>query len=201
MALYNKDGSVYRLDGPNPAMKGQSIWTKFIVHNMKWQPEYKEDGTILVPLESDLSLEPRTQTEIFLDELSQKPQEIKESEPVIERKIEIKEDSKKKIIKQNDIDKTFVYCLPAKTKEKVDNLYGDVFKTVQYENPTSFESVILSQTDMSLEMWSDVMFQKETILYPKNGDKRWWKIAETSPKMGGWIIKAIPSQDQPSFEG
>lgn len=214
MTLYNKDGSIYKLSGPNPAMKDQSIWTKFIVHNMKWKPEYREDGTVILPLESDLSLEPRTQTEVFLDELSKTNSENKQStetilqdkienqEFSISNKVEIREDKAKRKIKSNDteIEKTFIYCLPAQIKEKKDKLYGDVFKTIQYENPTSFEAVVLSQSDLNIEMWSDVFFNKETILYPKNGDKRWWKISEVVPKLGGWIITGIPSQDQPSFE-
>jgi len=199
MTLYNKDGSIYTLSSPNPAMKNQHVWTKFVVHNMKWKPEYKEDGTVILPLQSDLSLSPKTQTEVFLDELSaSKEPEPEPQKPLIEKKSEIKEDPKQKTI---DIEKTFIYCLPANIKEKVDNLYGDVFKVIQYENPTSFEAVILSQSDMSIKMWSDITFKKGSILYPKNGDKRWWKINETSPKMGGWIIDGIPSQDQPSFEG
>ena len=158
MTLYNKDGSIYTLSSPNPAMKNQHVWTKFVVHNMKWKPEYKEDGTVILPLQSDLSLSPKTQTEVFLDELSaSKEPEPEPQKPLIEKKSEIKEDPKQKTI---DIEKTFIYCLPANIKEKVDNLYGDVFKVIQYENPTSFEAVILSQSDMSIKMWSDITFKK-----------------------------------------
>lgn len=202
MTLYNKDGSVYRLNGPNPIMKEQQIWNKFVVHNMKWRPEYKDDGTVIMPLESDLSLSPRTQTEVFLDELSKSKETDPEViTPIIEKKIEIREAPKEKSKLGAGIEKTFVYCLPAIIKEKTDNLYGDIFKLIQYDKPTSFEAVILSQSDMSIEMWSSVTFEKGSILYPKNNDKRWWKINETFSKMEGWIIKAIPSQDQPSFEG
>ena len=199
MTLYNKDGSVYKLSAPNPIIKDQQIWTKFVVHNMKWRPEYKEDGTAISPIEEDFAQEIKSQAELFLDELTTS-KEDDSAEKIIEQKIEIKEDEKQKTIKSNEIEKTFIYCLPAKLKEKVDNLYGDTFKTISYDNPTSFESVILSQNDMIIEMWSEIKYEKETILYPKNGDKRWWKISEITPKLGGWIIKGIPSQDQPSFE-
>lgn len=197
MTLYNKDGSIYKLSAPNPVMKEQEIWTKFIVHNMKWKPEYKEDGSVVMPIESDISLEPKTQSEIFLDELSSSKEEIV---PIVEKKIEIKEDTNKIIKPKDKIDKVFVYCLPAIIKEKQDDLYGDVFRVIEYQDPTSFEAVILSHNDMGIEMWSSVKFGEESILYPKNGDKRWWKVVETTPKLGGWIIKGMLSQDQPSFE-
>jgi hypothetical protein len=198
MTLYNKDGSIYKLSAPNPIMKEQQIWSKFVVHNMKWKPEYREDGTVVLPLESDLSLEPKTQTEIFLSELTDSKEEKKPE--VTPEPIEPVSKVEKSINTKNDIKKTFIYCLPANIKEKKDNLYGEIFKKLEYEKPTSFEAVIISQGDMLIEMWSDVYFEQGSILYPRNGDKRWWKINEVSPKLGGWIIKGLPSQDQPSFE-
>ena len=56
MTLYHKDGSVYKLIAPNPAMKEQNIWSAFSVHNMTWKPEFKEDGTIVMPMGSDFEL-------------------------------------------------------------------------------------------------------------------------------------------------
>jgi len=200
MTLYNKDGSVFKLSTPNPVMKDQKIWTGFTVHNMEWKPEVKEDGTAVLPLDSDFSLN-KTQSEIFLDELNQTKDLKPDPEQIFERKIEEKEDKIKKE-KQNktDIEKTFVYCLPATIRETKDELYGDIIKTIQYDKPTSLEAVILSQTDMTMEMWTETNFGEGSILYPKNGDKRWWKIQTSQTKLGGWILKCIMSQDQPSFD-
>ena len=40
--LKNKDGTPYKLSGPNPMMKNQEVWGNFIVHNMEWEEEKSE---------------------------------------------------------------------------------------------------------------------------------------------------------------
>ena len=37
--IKNKDGSTFKLRGPNPLMKEQDQWEKFITHNFGWKPE------------------------------------------------------------------------------------------------------------------------------------------------------------------
>ena len=39
MAIKNKDGSVYRLNGPNPMMTNQVLWKDFKRHNLKYSVE------------------------------------------------------------------------------------------------------------------------------------------------------------------
>ena len=194
MTLYNKDGSVYKLIAPNPAMKEQNIWSAFSVHNMTWKPEFKEDGTMVMPMGSDFELSEKNQGAIFLDELDSS--KISENEF---KKENIKVNKKEQELKPS-IEKTFIYCLPAIIREKKDDLYGDVYKTIQYEKPTSFEAVILTQNDLFMELWTDSSFGEGSILYPKNGDKRWWKVQDKEQKVGGWILKSVPSQNQPSFD-
>jgi hypothetical protein len=41
---------------------------------------------------------------------------------------------------------------------------------------------------------------KESVIYPKTGEKRWWKIQEIEEKTGGWLMIALPSNYTPSFE-
>jgi hypothetical protein len=202
MTLYNKDGTVYKLDGPNPVMKNQDVWSDFTIHNMNWKSEVQPDKGAKLPRPQ--KKEVKTQSESFVEELEstkvtkqpdqeQVPKEeerVVESEPI---------DYDKSVISE-EIVKTFIHCLPATTIEKKDSLYGDVSSRVQYNNKTSFEAVILNQTDMSIEMWSEVVFQKGSILYPKNGDKRWWRIQNYYPKLGGHVIQAVPSLEQPYFE-
>lgn len=215
MTLYNKDGSIYKLSAPNPVMKDQEIWSEFVVHNMKWNPEFQEDGsTTVLPVESDFEI---NRNSSFLDELDIAKKEVESSEKAEKEAVKMASDIEEPVlpIKKEpkkeahnfssssstiDIKKTFTYCLPAVIREKQDSLYGDVYKTIQYESPTSFESVIISQNDMFLELWSETFFREGSILYPKNGDKRWWKIQSFEPKLGGWLMRAAPSQDQPSFE-
>ena len=37
MAIKNKDGSDYKLNGPNPHMKNQLLWDHFELHNMNFE--------------------------------------------------------------------------------------------------------------------------------------------------------------------
>lgn len=204
MTLYNKDGTVYKLDGPNPIMKTQDFWEEFSVHNMKWKTEvHKDKGGQNVSYAP--KKEPKTQSEVFLDELESSKNVNLDTSTVNEKK---KEEEKKEPSHisastqsaEAGIEKTFVHCLPASIKEKKDSLYGDVSLRISYGNKTSFEAVILNQGDMTIEMWSEAFFEKGSILYPRNGDKRWWKVQEVYPKLGGYVIRSVPSQDQPYFE-
>jgi len=200
--LLNKDGSVYRLSGPNPVMKDQKIWADFVTHNMKWNPEVGKDNTVVKPHESDFFVK-----ESFLDALEAAKEEIKVTENVLEasspevRTPMVQHDPKNDIVDQEQIEKTFIHCLPAKIQERRDALYGDVYKTVKYGSPLSFEAVVISHTDFSFEIWTDTdRIDQGSILYPKTGYKRWWKVQDKSKKENGWILKSIPSDYQPSFD-
>jgi hypothetical protein len=232
MALYNKDGSVYTLSGPNPAMKEQDIWGDFVLHNMKWNSEKYKDTMDLKPVKSDIKVK-----ESFLQELEktkpektkvvgkviensveqnstieekvsqvyetpqQAPQESIEETKIYERKVEVHQD-KQRIEEETkpEFEKTFIHCLPATIRVKKDDLYGDVFKTVQYGSPTSFEGIVLVQEDLFVKIWTDAFqIDKGSILYPKANFKRWWKVNEVESKAKGWILTCMPSDYQPSF--
>jgi hypothetical protein len=210
MTLYNKDGSTYKLSSPNPVMKDQNKWSHFIVHNMEWKPEVKEDGTVVTPLGSDFEVksdffqeldEAKENLEKQLQSITEEPaQTVPTPKEPVAQSINITKQNKIKDSDASDVEKTFVYCLPAEIKEKKDKLYGDVFKTIQYKDPTSFEAVIISQSDMFIEIWSSVSFDQGSILYPRNGDKRWWRVQSQESKVGGWLMRATPSDHQPSFD-
>lgn len=214
MTLYNKDGSVYKLSGPNPAMEAQDVWDGFTLHNMSWDSEIKEDSTVVIPKKSDFDLKDN-----FVTELERTKPEIKivvpksdktplqkaptpPAEEKIERKTVVIEDAKRKEQDQKpEIEKDFIHFLPATVKNKIDNLYGESYKTVQYGSPSSFEGVILVQEDFNLVVWTDV--NKVTIgsvLYPKTMFKRWWRVNSSEPKEGGFLLTCVPSDYQPSFD-
>ena len=195
MALKNKDGTPYSLQKPNPVMKNQSLWKgeKFILHNMKWQTETQEDNTEIEPIHSDITVK-----DDFVAELA----ESKKEEPVFERKAIVQEDTQRiQEEKKEEIEKTFIHCLPAVMKTKIDDLYGDVIQTIKYESPTSFEGVILKDTDMVFEVWTDTdKFGIGSVLYPKSNNKRWWKIKKKEKKADGYLLTCLPSDHQPSFD-
>jgi hypothetical protein len=196
MALKNKDGSVYRLRGPNPVMKSQELWTGFVTHNMKWEGEKAEDTNRISPIISDFEVR-----DTFLSALDKARDEIKVVEKPPERKPIVQADTKKVEEEKNTIEKIFIHCLPANIKERKDFLYGETYKTIQYGKPTSFEGVILDQQDLSMEIWTDYAeVSIESVLYPKTGYRRWWKVQDKTQKGGGWVLMLSPSSYQPSFD-
>lgn len=211
MTLYNKDGSVYRLNGPNPAMETQDVWDGFTVHNMKWDAEIQKDNTEVVPNKSDFAIKDsfvaeleKTKPEIKI--VSPKPNNIpiqKSSETVVERKTVVHEDvQKKEEDSKPEIEKDFIHFLPAIVRTKKDDLYGEVYKSIQYGSPSSFEGVILVQEDFNLVVWTDIDKVTEgSVLYPKTMFKRWWQVKNIEKKQGGYLLSCIPSNYQPSFQG
>lgn len=220
MALYNKDGSVYRLSSPNPVMKQQSLWNDFVVHNMTWKHEISEDKRVISPLppksfvqDSFLGALKTAKDEIKVVEMQSfvepkvvEMQPIEQNEPIKEEINVIEKHISEEIvhsdsIRHEEIEKIFVYCLPAQIRERRDSLYNESYKTIKYENPTSFEAVVISQDDFLFKIWTD--FDKigvGSVLYPKTQYKRWWRVQEKIQKNNGWILTSLPSDFQPSFE-
>lgn len=198
MALKNKDGTPYTLQKPNPIMKNQSLWIgeNYQLHNMKWQSETQEDQTKIEPIKTDLVIK-----DDFISELSD-TKENKDEAAVFERKTVVHEDKQRKEEEtKSEVEKTFIHCLPAIVKTKIDDLYGDVIKTVKYEEPISFEGVVLLNTDLSFEVWTDTeKISLGSILYPKTNTKRWWRVKNKINKANGWLLQCTPSDYQPSFD-
>lgn len=223
MALYNKDGTLYRLQGPNPIMKTQVMWTNFVLHNMKWDAEKAEDLNPIVPSQPTIKV-----SESFISELEvvqpeikvvesvsdlptteHKPQEIKVTETKsetatieVEPQPQTQKSEPPKVSRQEDeIEKIFIHVLPATIKTKKDHLYGDSYQTIQYLKPTSFEGVILEHNDIFFRVWTDTnQFQEGSILYPKMQIKRWWRVQEIINQAGGYTLLCMPSDYQPSFD-
>ena len=211
MTLRNKDGTVYKLAAPNPVMKSQNLWEGYTLHNMAWDPEKAEDNSVVNPISTGLS-----GRESFFESLDRAKQEMLEALPkpeikvvevnkpeikVVETKPEKTPAPTKTLETDSSIEKTFIHALPARIRERKDSLYDDVYQTIQYDKPTSFEGVILSFEDLVFEVWTNsIQLGVGSIIYPKNNSKRWWRVQKTIAKSGGWIMFCIPSDEQPSFD-
>lgn len=183
------------------------MWDGFKVHNMQWEEEKAEDTNKVAPIVSDFDVR-----DTFLAALDKAKVDIKvvETKPEIptpqvdriERKAIVKPDPQKEAeTSDSGIEKVFIHCLPAYLRERRDALYGDSYKTIQYGKPTSFEGVILQQSDLAIEVWTDTdQISIGSVLYPKMGYKRWWRVQEKTQKGGGWVLMAMPSDHQPSFD-
>ena len=227
MTLRNKDGTVYKLSAPNPAMKSQELWNEFKVHNMQWEGEKAEDTTTVNPLASDFDVQDTflealdkakiakpeikvVETKPEIKVVETKPEiKVMETKPIeqppvekIERKPLVQPDVKQEEAEVNsEIDKIFIHVLPAFMRERKDSLYGDSYKTIQYGKPTSFEGVMLTQEDLYIEVWTDSdKIGVGSVLFPRTNFKRWWRVQEKTEKAGGWVLTAMPSDYQPSFD-
>jgi hypothetical protein len=215
MALKNKDGSVYRLRGPNPILKDQKLWESFQTHNMHWQGDTSPDGSELQAIKTDFQVrnnflddldqaaaEQEAQiTEIKVVETLKKPETIK----VTENRVVEAPAPENIVAKAIDVSKIFIHCLPAVISDKKDAVYGDNYQTIKYNKPFSFEGVLLDQSDLTFKFWTQAddftnQIQQGSIVYPKINQRRWWRVQTKVEKTGGWIITGHPSDYQPHFD-
>lgn len=217
MAIFNKDGKVYILNGPNPLVKKQENWdhSKLVFHNFNWQDVKIKNSSKPNKIKSDIETvkkvpistpEPTSQV---LEKKEQNKQENQENQEVIEKSFDLP------YIKY----KVLSYCLPAILEKRTDKFYGESWTRIKYGKKFVFPSVVIDASDFSIEFWtSDPRDQitENSIIYPftyevhnqqtDSYDKvpydeyRWWKVTEKEKKQeGGWLFKAIPSENQPDF--
>jgi hypothetical protein len=199
MAVYKKDGSVYKLTGPNILMFTQDNWGTFTTHNLKNLSNFKIESNIShVVLGSKKELKLPEQPKI----IEEKP-EIKfteknnQKEPVVAEQPKFIQKPKNEY---EDFDKTIMHCALAKMEEKKDSLYGDVAVKVKFIEKFTFESIVLSLNDFTLIFWT--MLDKLTIgsiLYPQDDSKRWWEIKEIESVPGGYKVICVFTRNTPSF--
>ncbi len=187
MVIKNKDGSEYKLSKPNPHMKNQLLWDSFELHNMNFE---NIKGLIKKNKVEIKKIEIEEAEEIEVEEkVKAEVKEVKVEEVKVEEKEEI------------SVKKTLIYCLPARIKVHEDILYGEIKKIITYDKKFKFEAVILNITDIGMDIWTNaVVIEKESILYPQNFDKRWWKVNSISSKFDGKILSCVLSSMTPSFE-
>ena len=188
--LKNKDGTPYKLAHPNPVMTSQTLWDEFKIHNMKWTSEKDEIKQEII--EKPLSF---TSKETFISALDEAKAEEPFQRDVVHEDLQRKEE----IEEENGLEKVFIHLLPAIIREKKDSLYGETYKTIQYEKPTSFEGIVLEEADLEIKIWTEISVSLGSIIYPRLGSKRWWKIQTKDEIEGGWVLIGVPSSHQPSF--
>jgi len=175
-------------------MKDQDTWKKdeeIELHNCKW------GETILNP------------PQIVLKPLVKEPalsEELPVEEPDEEYEVETPEPEASKLPKAIDKKIVIIYCLPTVVKIIKDELYGDERETTNYGNKFTFEGIIVSRTDLTLQFWTTIQLTKGSVVFPskyktgiKFGGYRWWSVTNTEAKTGGFITHCVPSNVQPDF--
>lgn len=203
MTVKNKDGTSYRLRGPNPIMKDQNRWdrSQLTFHNLRWNGVTIPDEAIVKPFESDFN-GPDAPT-VVQDE------EPGFTDPYINGPVlEIKTETIQAPVGQpqppakvpDSIPRIVVWCLPATIREKKDALYGDVQRTIQYGVKFTFEAVVVENGFMDYTIWTTVGHITEgSVIFPQSEDRRWWRVQKIDPKTGGYLIFCTMSEFQPDF--
>jgi len=197
MVIKNKNGTVFKLRGPNPLMKKQKSWDDnedFILHNCEWDNETLEDHGGVVVEKSDFNVKSDLQAE---EPIKEEPIKIKEKIDNAPKSESTSYEPQKTFQLENKIK---IHCLPLITTEHHDELYDEIRKSQQYGSKFLFEGIIINQNDFSLIFWSDIKkMEKGSIVYPQTKEKRWWKITKKEPKGWGFIFTTTPSDIQPDF--
>ena len=184
MAIKNKDGTVFKISGPNPLMNDQTLWDGFTKHNFEWTEEIDKEN----------------KTKSFEIKQNKEDVEFEEKKLVVEiEEPKIIEENKeqKKIFDHKTIQ---CFCLPAKIIEKKDELYEEAYQRVEYLDKFIFDTVVIEKSDIYLKFWTMEKITKNSIVYPKNKDKRWWKVSDQKEAPMGFIHTAMVSDYTPSFE-
>jgi len=172
--LKNKDGSDFKLSGPNPLMADQTFWGKFILHN--------KVGNLI--FEKDPKIRPKPISPIRKEE----PKEIKEEIVEVVTKTQFIPNS------------TEIWCLPASFKEYKDGLTQDMHKKIRYGKKFKFPGVIRETKEVYIILWCNTKAVSEgSIIYPRNQETQWWRVQETKPENNGYLVYATITDYHPDF--
>jgi hypothetical protein len=194
MVLRRKDGTDYKISGPNPIMKSQSLWDDEVkLHNMTYSDVVtsRTVADVPIPVEECYANADTEPTEaVYPDLQSIAAEEIQvRARPVNISNIEV---PKRKILQ---MPKQLAYCLPAYEQE--DPVYGE--KKLVYGIKFKIDVLVLYATDVESHLWTAAGgVTVKSIVFLTN-DYRWWMVTEMVPKDGGWWIKGVPSSITPSF--
>lgn len=196
MAVYKKDGSVYKLNGPNHLMIEQEKWGSFVTHNMKNLSNLKMESNI-----SHVVLGNKKQIEVKEENIKtiiEQPVEVEEKKEEIVSNF-IEKESKEKEYFEN-YNKTIMHCALAKLEEIKDVLYNDTYIKKKYVDSFTFECIILSVNDFTMIFWTKLeKLAVGSIVYPQNDSKRWWEIKEIESVPGGYKIVCVITKNTLAF--
>jgi hypothetical protein len=221
MAIFNKEGKVYKISEPNPLVKQQEVWNPsgLVFHNFEWD-EVKMTGSQRIKSKkpTPVIVEPPPEQTV---PPPPKPEPAARSEPVADPRPEpapIPQTDDKEYDMPYIKHKVLSYCLPARLESKTDKLYGESWKRVKYGKKLIFPSVVIEATDFALSFWTsdpDEKITERSIVYPfayeihnqstdhydrvPYDEYRWWKVTGKERKEGGWLFATIPSDVQPDF--
>ena len=214
MVIHKKDGSVFKLNGPNEIMFTQEVWNSFKTHNLSNLSNCKMESNIPHVIlgkkkivEEKKIIEPIKEVvveeivvEIVLAEILVVEIALGVA-LVVEHleKVKIVED-KKKTNEFDNFKKTIMHCALAKKVEVKDDLYGETVLKVKFIDKFTFESIVMNKNDFVLIFWTKLdNLTIGSVLYPQDDSKRWWEVREIEDVPGGHKITCCITRNTPAF--
>jgi len=212
MPIKNKDGTVYKLRGPNPLMTQQVEWDAANVRmfNIGHKSEVviderspvKEAQENVVNISEELNLVPNKESKIVpAKQFIQEIQEIQETQVEPEEKpvvLSVNPKTARSLKERKEV----YFCAPCVGyKIHDDDFYGQSYKTVQFGDQFMFDAITIDQSDFQLQIWCIRELTKDSIIYRKDpeGGERWWRISKSEPKSDGHLVLADISDLNPDF--
>lgn len=218
MAIKNKDGSVYKLRGPNPLMKEQSQWNRNNIRffNLGHKSETVKDdhnpieafNENVLDIGEMLDLKPNPPTKTipaakFIEEAKKftpEPVVDPEPKPVLVPVINVSPEVAR-IIKERGVK---YHCAPqVSVKTHTDKLYSNTYTTPVYGDQFVFDAIVLDESDLEIQIWSLKHIPDGSIFYQKAKDSlwegRWWRTTTSEPKTGGFTTLGHVSDVNPDF--
>lgn len=219
MAIRRKDGSIYKVSGPNKLMITQNHWNEdeeFVLHNFDRSVEstFEQPKEIVVPQKIELivpELKPTASpsTVIHLEPpkpieptntLDDFPDQIILTKPTQQPKSESIDPSKTSKYRKGQ--RSLIYCLPAEKRERIDELYGEKSFYIAYNDPFKFAAVVIESNDISFYIWTTVKHVTKSSILFCSEDRRWWKVQNIQDEEthDGFILTCRPSELKPNFD-
>jgi len=206
MPITNKDGTPYRLKGPNKLTIDQVVWgpeDKLVLHNCRWRVEQStQPEEAVVPIKTPIKIKPmviKPKEEPVIIQQEPAPVEAELANPVVAEEPK----PKYRVNTQNIV---IFHCQPVVLRETKDDLYGDKYKRVERGKKFTFEGIIVDNIDIAMTFWTNLQIPKDSVVYParyrtgkKYNEFRWWKVVDSQPKANGVLYKTIPSDYTPDF--
>jgi hypothetical protein len=216
MPIKNRDGTEYRLQGPNKIMKEQSFWDRNSVELLnfgEWKEVVYKDQQVtpmkvldefmsrLSPNEVTFTppkkVEPKPEPEPFT--LPPPPPPVVKPRP----RVELEEIQQPVVTVDERIElrqKTYS-CLPMHLRKKVDELYGDESVEQVFGKKFSFYGVPMENNDLMFTFWTKTKLENGSIVFEGGVERNssWWQVQKSEADSGGYIVTTIVSDFNPDM--
>ena len=189
MVIKRKDGSEYKIRGPNNLLMDQDFW--FSDDGLRLHNFDKIGEKIEVVVAETVIPEPVIELPVI--DSSPIPDPVIEEPKVILDPVGQSQYRKR--------ERFYLFCLPTERVELVDPLYGDVSIKYKYGEPFKFQACAVEDGEVRMVYWTtvDKVAEQSIIFHPSR--LRWWKVQDVAsePSGDGWLLNCGPSSMKPDF--